>query len=124
MNKTEFRALGVEEMRALLQEVFEDPDGEFSQMNKDALTQFGIDNWDDIDWEEEDESADESESEEESDEDGSDEPESELSEDDDPEAEADSEGDVPEEDHPVRNLDLGYRRPDPAPLKSASRDLA
>lgn len=45
MTKTEFRSLGVDEMRSTLQEIFEDPEGEFEEMGKEQMYRFAKDNW-------------------------------------------------------------------------------
>jgi len=53
MKKKEFKALNKAPMLELLQENFEDPDNAFLDMNKYELTQFGLDNWDAMVFEEE-----------------------------------------------------------------------
>ncbi len=49
MTKTEFLNQGVDDLRAALQGIFEDPEGEFAEMNKPALLEFARNNWDTID---------------------------------------------------------------------------
>lgn len=45
MNKTEFRKLPAEEVRAIMQEVFEDPDGELETMSKKDMLVVASANW-------------------------------------------------------------------------------
>ena len=48
MTKSEFRALNKTDTLEILQDSFEDPDDEFSDMSKAQLTEFGLNNWDNL----------------------------------------------------------------------------
>lgn len=103
MTKTEFRALNKAETLEFLLSKFDDPEGDFEEMNADELTQYGIDNWDEA-WEsegdEEEAPSDESEAE-------GDESEAEASSEGEGEEASEDEGDEGESDEAPRNLDLG-----------------
>lgn len=103
MTKTEFKSQKVDDKRAALQALYEDPEGDFETMNSGQLDDFIDANWEEIDKSINPSEPEETETEEDTTENESEEVEQEPEE----EEPDEEEGSDDEDEGPRQNLDLG-----------------